>query len=149
FSRSPGRGNIVLAVGANHPGNFAIGEFARYAWPRVLARVPEARLDIVGGIGTALPAFPGGRVLGLVADLHAHYAAAAVVICPVTVGTGVKTKMLEALRYGKAVVATTAAAEGMPISHERAWVTAQSLLECADSVVDLLSDERARAELES
>ena len=149
FSRAPGSGTIVLTVGANHPGNAAVLDFAREVWPRVLARVPEARLHVVGGISVDLPALPGVYAFGQVANLQPHYTAAAVVVCPIAVGTGVKTKMLEALRYGKAVVVTPEAEEGMPAPERCAWVTAPSLAACADAVVDLLANAPARAALEA
>jgi len=148
FGPVPAHGNMVLAVGAHHAGNEGICEFASEAWPRVIARVPQARLKIVGGIGALLPDLPGIDVVGQVDDLHRHYESAAVVVCPVTVGSGVKTKMLEALRLGKAVVVTPAAEEGLPISERRAWVTADSLPACADAVAALLEDGTGRAQLE-
>jgi hypothetical protein len=56
--------------------------------------------------------------------------------------------MLEALRYGKAVVVTPQAEEGMPPPEHRAWITAETLPACADAVALLLKDSDARAELE-
>jgi glycosyltransferase involved in cell wall biosynthesis len=149
FSPSPGKGTTVLTVGAHHPGNLAVADFARDAWPRVLERIPSAQLHVVGGIGEALSPTPGIKILGWVPDLQAQYAAAAVVVCPVTTGTGVKTKMLEALRFGKAVVATTAAVEGMPAPKGLAWIVADSLASCADAVADVLADSAKRAEMEA
>jgi hypothetical protein len=140
FARRPSAGGIVLAVGANHPGNEAIVEFAVDCWPRVVAAVPDARLRVVGGIGARLGAIP---------NVAPHYAEAAVVACPVTLGTGVKTKLLEALRFGKAAVVTPAGLEGMPAPSRTAWVAAPSLPACADSIVALLEDAPLRARLES
>jgi glycosyltransferase involved in cell wall biosynthesis len=148
FARRPGSGETVLTVGANHPGNRAVLDFARDAWPRVLARIPTARLHVVGGIGAALPPLPGVDVLGQVADLAAHYAAAAVVACPVTTGTGIKTKMLEAMRFGKAVVTTTIGVEGMPVPAAPAWIATETLDESADAIADLLGDAERRAAIE-
>src|SRR5262249_22346586 len=85
---------------------------------------------------------------GYVENLEPHYAAASVVVCPVSVGTGVKTKMLEALRFGKATVVTRMATEGIPEPARRTWVTAPMLDDCADHIVDLLRNATARAELE-
>ena len=149
FAPVPGSGTIVLTVGARHPGNAAVLDFAREVWPRILSRVPEARLHVVGGISENLPALPGIDAFGQVVNLHPFYTAAAVVVCPITVGTGVKTKMLEALRYGKAVVATPEAEEGMPEADRRAWICAPSLAACADAIVDLFINAPARATLEA
>ncbi len=140
-------GSTALAVGASHAGNDGITRFAAAGWPAVVAAVPDARLEVVGSVPAGAPG-PGVRFLGEVDDLRARYRSAAVVVCPIEVGTGVKIKMIEALRYGKAVVATPAAVEGLPLPDEPAWVEAADLDECASAVAALLSspDERARVE---
>jgi glycosyltransferase involved in cell wall biosynthesis len=148
FVRSRTEGHVVLTVGANHPGNAAVLEFARDVWPHVLARVPDARLQVVGSIASLLPPLPGVDRIGYVENLETYYAAASVVVCPVRVGTGVKTKMLEALRFGKATVVTTMAAEGMPAPARRTWITARTFEHCANQITDILCNPTERAELE-
>ncbi len=149
FQRSSPRQATVLTVGARHEGNQGIVEFARDHWPRVLARIPNARLVVVGAIGARLERLPQVCAIGHVSDMAAHYSTASVVVCPVTVGTGVKIKMLEALRLGKAVVATANAAEGLPVPRDRAWVTTVSLAGCADAIASLLADAAGRLKLEN
>jgi glycosyltransferase involved in cell wall biosynthesis len=149
FRRTASEGHVVVTVGANHPGNEAVLAFARDEWPRVIDRVPDARLKVVGEIASLLPDLPRVERIGRVHDVSDYYAEAAVVVCPVTVGTGVKTKMLESLRFGKATVVTTAAAEGMPAAARRSWVTAQTLAGCAIATAELLENPTERAELES
>jgi succinoglycan biosynthesis protein ExoO len=150
FRRTSVNNKVVMTVGSKHPGNEAVLEFARDVWPKVVEQVPDARLHVVGGVGSLLPAaLPGVDNIGQVADLDRHYAAASVVVCPVIVGTGVKTKMLEALRFGKATVVTPMATEGMKQPQRPAWVTASTLAQCADAIVHLLADSGARASLES
>jgi glycosyltransferase involved in cell wall biosynthesis len=149
FARTATTSNVVLTVGANHPGNAAVLDFARDVWPAVTHRIPDARLHVVGGIGSLLPALPGVDCIGHVDDLRPHYAAASVVVCPVTTGTGVKTKMLEALRYGRATIVTVEATEGLPLPARRSWVTVPTLYACADAIVALMGDLGERAELEA
>jgi hypothetical protein len=91
---------------------------------------------------------PGVEALGTVIDLYSHYASAAVIVCPVEVGTGAKIKTLEALRLGKAVVATADAVEGFPVPRHQAWLTEETLEGCAGAVSTLLADPAARAVLE-
>ncbi len=149
FQRTSPKGHQVLTLGADHPGNEAVLEFARNVWSNVVERVPDAQLRIVGGISTRVPDLPHIEKLGQVPEVGSHYATASVVVCPVNVGTGIKTKMLEALRFGKAVVVTSMANEGMPILPSRAWVTASTLRQCGDEIVALLNNPTARAILES
>jgi succinoglycan biosynthesis protein ExoO len=103
----------------------------------------------VGTIGTRVSPQAGVETLGEIADLQSEYASAAVVVCPIEVGTGAKMKMLEALRFGKAIVATKCAAEGLEIPDKQAWYEEETLSECANSVTSLLSDHNAREQLEN
>jgi glycosyltransferase involved in cell wall biosynthesis len=149
FQRTSPSGSIVLAVGAGHCGNNGIRAFATSEWARVIERVPNARLQIAGRISVCIDPQPGIELLGEVADLCSRYATAAVVVCPIEIGTGAKIKTLEALRYGRAIVATPAAVEGLQVPAERAWVVQDSLSECAHSVAILLADSKARTQLEN
>jgi succinoglycan biosynthesis protein ExoO len=142
-----GETETVLAVGSSHAGNFGIRRFAEEAWPAVLRSHPAARLRIAGSIGNEVPALPGVERLGEVPDLAREYRRAAVVVCPIEVGTGAKIKMLEALRHGKAVVATPSAAEGLPTASAPAWRTVPSAAGGARAVEELLADGGARREL--
>ncbi len=148
FRRIPKETSKVLMVGARHAGNEGILRFTRRQWSGVLVRVPEAHLQIVGGIGVGIPPIRKVDLVGEVPNLYPYYNSAAVVLCPLIVGTGVKVKMIEALRLGKAVVATRTAAEGLPFSRTRAWLTCDTLTECADLVASLLRNRRKRAQLE-
>jgi hypothetical protein len=56
--------------------------------------------------------------------------------------------MLEALRLGKAVVATSAAAEGLRQIEPAAWLTVNSVQECVEGVVSLLGNTTTRMRLE-
>jgi succinoglycan biosynthesis protein ExoO len=141
----PGR---VLAVGAMHSGNDGILRFADSVWPMVRATDSGACLQIAGSIGSGERSVPGIEWLGEVDDLHLSYRSASVVVCPVNVGTGVKIKLLEAIRYGKAVVATSAAQEGLPLGRAPAWITADGPANLGAAICGLLVDDERRSALE-
>jgi hypothetical protein len=61
--------------------------------------------------------------LGRVSDVRDTYARAKIVICPITRGAGVSIKTLEALSYGKAIVATKRAFSGLTIDPKDLIVT--------------------------
>ena len=84
-------GSTALAVGASHAGNDGITRFAAAGWPAVVAAVPDARLEVVGSVPAGAPG-PGVRFLGEVDDLRARYRSAAVVVCPIEVGTGSRSR---------------------------------------------------------
>lgn len=58
---------------------------------------------------------PNVHFLGRVDDLAPYYLQATAVVAPILSGSGLKTKTVEALRYGKYVIGSAEAFEGIPI----------------------------------
>jgi glycosyltransferase involved in cell wall biosynthesis len=90
--------------------------FCREAWPRVLAVEPDAWLDVVGQSDAhagELGAMPHVNRRGFVDDLAAASAASALLVVPLRIATGTRTKILEAWANGLPVVSTTIGAEGL------------------------------------
>jgi glycosyltransferase involved in cell wall biosynthesis len=67
----------------------------------------------------ALNADPAIMVTGTVDDVAPYYAEADLVVVPLRAGGGTRIKILEAFAHRRAVVATTLAAEGLAVEHER------------------------------
>jgi glycosyltransferase involved in cell wall biosynthesis len=66
---------------------------------------------------------PNMRVVGSVKTLHPYYAGARAVIAPIFDGSGMKTKVAEALMFGKHVIGTSEAFRGYEQIADRAgWV---------------------------
>lgn len=66
---------------------------------------------------------PAIRLHGYVADLSAHLSRYSVFVAPITNGTGIKTKVLDAMAHGLAVVATPKAVEGLSVTdHEHCLI---------------------------
>lgn len=63
--------------------------------------------------------YPNVVLRGFVDDLEELYINASAVICPIFSGSGMKTKTIEALRYGKTIFGTTEAFEGIEVDFER------------------------------
>ncbi len=83
----------------------------RALWPRIAKAVPRARLLVVGHPAPRerRPAEPSVETLGFVEDLEAVWRSAAVLLAPVSIGGGVRVKVLDAARHGVPVVGTPAA----------------------------------------
>lgn len=101
-------------------------------FPEILSRCPEATLAIVGSdppgwLVDAAHREPRLTVTGWVPDVTPWLDAAQVVVCPLTVGGGVKVKVLEALARGCAVVATPIALQGL------LHLPPGAVVECADA----------------
>lgn len=115
-------------------------------WPRIAAAVPGAGL-IVAGTPARLERvrrLPGLKTVGFVPDLDALWQSVSVLLAPVSIGGGVRVKILEAARHGVPVVATTEAlgtiGEYLPIA------PAADDEQFCDQAIDLLSDPaRARS----
>ncbi|RYB92375.1 glycosyltransferase [Nocardioides glacieisoli] len=116
-------------------------------WPTVSARVPRARLRLVGGgAGDQLKdaVGPADRVelAGFVDDLGPEYAAAAVALVPVMQGAGVKFKTIEAVLHGVPVVSTHVGAEG--VGPDELFVqVADDPVALSDALVRVLTDPAA------
>ncbi len=124
--------------------------FCRSVWPRVVAALPEARLQLVGRNPTdevrAL-AGPTVHVTGTVPDLEPWYARTRVALAPLLAGGGSRLKILESLAAGRPLVATTIGAEGLEDLIGRGVVVEDDPARMAQAVVDLLADAGASAEL--
>ena len=147
--------NTVVFVGAmSHGANLdAVMHFAHAVWPRVRVRIPDARFLVVGASPPsqlrALDGQNGIAVHADVPDVRPYIERASVYAVPLRIGSGVKVKIIEALAMGKAIVATSVAAEGMGLA-DGAEIRIGALDEAfADDVVSLLSSDERRCALEA
>jgi glycosyltransferase involved in cell wall biosynthesis len=114
------------------------------AWPNVRARVPEARLVLVGG-GPATArlraaASPGVELVGPRDDVADWLAAADVVVAP-SRWEGMSLALLEAMASGRSVVATDVPGVREALGHDAGAVVAPgAVAELADAVAARLLD---------
>lgn len=144
----PGNDLDVLFVGSNtSPNIIALEWLFTSVWPQVARAVPGARLLVAGSVAAAFAGRAGEGVdfLGIVPDLAPLYREAGVVISPLTVGSGLKIKLIEALAHGKAVVATSVTLQGVEAEAGAAVVHADDAQDFADGVIALLCDRAERA----
>jgi glycosyltransferase involved in cell wall biosynthesis len=116
-------------------------------WPRIRRGRPDARLIVAGG---GLPAekareakAAGAEVRGLVADVTALYAEAAVVLIPLRFGGGLRIRLLEALAARRAVVATPIGVGGLPGRDGTHWTLGEDAERLAAETLRLLADPGA------
>lgn len=116
----PVQREVLFVAGFAHPPNQQAAQwFVQHVWPSIRARVPDARLVIVGSNPTASVlalADAAIRVRGNVSQavLREHYQAARVAVVPLHYGAGVKLKVVEALCEGLPLVTTSIGAQGLP-----------------------------------
>jgi glycosyltransferase involved in cell wall biosynthesis len=143
-------GNGVVFVGAfmHAPNVEAARRLVASIHPRVRAQLPDVELTIVGPEPPVdLFDHPGVRVTGRVDDVAQYVDEAAVVVAPLSLGAGVRIKVLDALARGKALVATRKAVEDLDVRDGVHLLVRNTDREFAEGVVSLLSDALARQRL--
>jgi polysaccharide biosynthesis protein PslH len=139
----------ILFVGAfaHHPNVDSALWLGERILPRVLERVPEARLEIVGHEpGEDVRSLAGGAISvhASVPDVTPYLDRAAVVVAPIRFGGSMRMKVLEAMAAGKALVATPRAAEGVEAEPGRHFLLAEDEDELVDALAGLLQDRDRR-----
>lgn len=142
----PGNSHTLLFVGSNTaPNVIGMRWFLASVWPHIQREVRDCNLLVAGSVANEFSENPAGvRFLGLVSDLDPLYAEAGVVISPLTVGSGLKIKLIEALGQGKAIVATSLTTEGCDEDVVRAIFERDDPIAFARAVIELASNEQLR-----
>lgn len=132
----------ILFFGANNPMNVqGINTFIQDAFPQIQHHFPQVELLLAGAICDAIEEHDHYTKLGRVENLKVVYDLADVVINPITFGTGLKIKTVEALGYGKPVVTTSIGAAGLETGINQAFLVADELIEFAQAIIRVLSDD--------
>jgi len=125
--------------------------FGREVWPFIHERIPEARWILAGARPARavqrLAELPGVEVHADVPDLEPFLQSARVAIAPMSSGSGVPMKVLEALAAGVAAVAHPWAAEGLSGGGAEAVATPANAAEWVEELERLLIDSEAARDL--
>lgn len=114
------KGRSVLYVGSDNEINIkSFLYFMNNILPIVKTRAPDVRVVLAGKICHHLSRNSGAVLLGEVENLEDVYAGARIVINPAIMGTGLCIKSIEALGYGKPLVATPEGARGLRMDKGR------------------------------
>lgn len=117
----------------------------------ILPQIPEANLTIVGQKPHAriqhLPERDNITLTGWVDTVPPYLHASDVYIAPLRMGSGTRLKILEAMASGCAIVATTIAAAGLTGDAKSAMIIADTELDFAEAIRQLLNNPDKRQEL--
>lgn len=140
--RKPGL--IVFSGAMNYAPNVSAAVLAaNLVLPEIRRQVPGAHLRLVGRDPAPQVRGLAGQhveVTGTVDDVRAHLWQAAVYLCPMGSGSGIKNKLLEALAAGCPSVVTPTAAEGTGVVDGMHAVVALEAPALAEGVTALLRD---------
>lgn len=143
-ARRDGRTVVFTGKMSYHANISAALYFARQVLPRIWARDPEVRFQIVGkDPPEALRRLAeDGRieVTGYVEDIRPYLARAAVAVWPALYAVGLQNKVLEAMAMGTPVVSTLAGCAALEAERGRDLLLADGPEEMADAVLRVLAD---------
>lgn len=140
----------AMSVAHNEAGAI---HFIRDIFPLIQEKVPDSKFVIVGGgITEQLKKAAKGNdsvvFTGRVEDVRTEVGKCQVFVCPLTFGSGIKTKNLEAMAMGVPVVTTTIGAENINAVDGSDWIIADDNREFAQAVIDLMKDDEKRRSME-
>ena len=148
----PGPPRVLFTGTMSYPPNHEGAVWlARDVWPLVRARMPVARLDIVGRDPapsvTALDGRNGVFVAGFVPSMAPFFEAAQVAVAPILTGAGIRVKIIEAMAAGRPVVSTSLGCEGLGVKPGGPVLVADDPQRFAEAILDLLGDSEKRARM--
>lgn len=143
----PKRGVHFGFIGANSEVNFqAISWFIENVWS--LQTNPQAKLHIFGKICQRFSTWPANVSLhGIVQKKEEIYTCCDIMVNPIIYGGGLKIKSVEALAFGKALLASPEAVRGIESPESSGIVVAKNRQEFIGSMLRLSYDEPLREKL--
>ena len=127
------------------PNADAVKYFMREVMPGIQEQQSDACLSVVGKEAESdIRQLHDGQtcfVHGHVPDVTPYYESAGLVIAPIRLGAGTRLKILEALMFGKAVVASSVAIEGLDVRPGIDLEVADTPSSFANACLELMRDE--------
>ncbi len=122
--------------------------FFKTILPLIIKEISDVKIYIVGQIPgdyfIERYSFPNVIYTDKVQDVQPYLERAAVFISPVICGTGIKTKIIEAMRFGKPIVSTPEGVSGLWEYPSDAIKIKSNPLDFSREVIKLLKDEEYR-----
>ena len=143
----PISGNHLVFIGpdAHKPNRIGITWFLENCWSMLTKMDPNYKLDIIGRwneqrIKEYKEKYHNVEFLGYVDDLKSALKDT-VMIVPITIGSGIRMKILEAASNGVPFISTSVGAEGIPVKNGIHCVLADNPNEFVDGILKLRDQE--------
>lgn len=141
--------SLVFTGVMDYPPNIdAVVWFVEEIFPRLRARFPELRFDIVGARPgaevLALRDRPGVKVTGEVPDVRPYVRQAAAFVVPLRSGGGTRLKILQAMALGCPVISTRIGAEGLEVAHDETLLFADDAAQFQQQLERLFESQDLR-----
>lgn len=127
------------------PNYLGVKWFLENCWKKILAKDPSYHLTIIGkwtkqNIDAFVANYPNIAFLGFVENLEKALQDT-IMIVPLTVGSGIRMKILEASNIGIPFVSTSIGAEGIPLISGTHCLIADSPDEFVDAIIQMQNKE--------
>jgi len=144
-----GHSTIVLGSMNWEPNRLSALWFGNEVWPLIEAASSEAVCHLVGTDPPreSLPVSPRFVIEGRVEDIAPLYSRIAVGLIPVTVGGGMRVKMVEMMASGIPIVSTSIGAEGNLAVPDEHYLRADTPRDFSSAVLRLLAEPELRERL--
>jgi glycosyltransferase involved in cell wall biosynthesis len=132
------------------PNSSGIIHFLDEIFPRILTKVPGAKVYVVGSNpARALIARATANIIvtGYVEDIRPYVANAQVFVIPLLAGGGTRLKALEAMAMKRPIVSTSVGIEGIDVTDGESSLIADDPAEFSSAVIRLFDDELLRNKL--
>jgi glycosyltransferase involved in cell wall biosynthesis len=140
-SRRPDARRCVFLGTSNLLNVDGIMWFLSAVWPKVIARAPDARLQLIGSICSAVTVEDPTLIRHfIVEDLGPALAGASFGVNPLRGGSGLKIKMLDYFAHGVPAITTSTGAAGYPLNGAEPFVVCDEAAEFAEIVLGWLRD---------
>jgi glycosyltransferase involved in cell wall biosynthesis len=120
-------------------------------WNDVLKSKPDAQLILAGrGMPERFKKLASSNITIIddVKDSSTFYQTYDIMLVPLWSGSGLRIKLVEGLAYGKAIVTTSIGAEGIPYSHNKDLMIADTSNAFATDIIELLSNPSKKQDLQ-
>lgn len=136
--------NSIVFLGAMSVAHNETGaiHFIENILPYIVEEKPDVKFYVVGGgITTRLKTLQSKNVVftGRVEDVRDHVGKCQVFVCPLIFGSGIKTKILEAMAMGVPVVTTTIGSENIHAIEGEDWLVVDNEKEFARKVMMVMN----------
>ena len=144
--------NIISFLGALNVAHneSAVVNFIVNIFPHILSNCPDAKFCIIGGgASEKLLSYRSNNIIftGRVSDVRPFLSNSKVFVCPMTFGSGIKTKNLEAMSMGLPVVTTSIGAENINAKNKVDWYVTDDSKEFARYVINILNSTEIQNDL--
>jgi glycosyltransferase involved in cell wall biosynthesis len=124
--------------------------FLEEVWPLVIEKIEGANCYIAGrGMPESWKQrnIQGVNMIGEVQDANVFMQDKAIMIVPIFAGSGIRVKILEGMRAGKAIVSTTIGVQGIPCEPNKHLLLADDKNTFANHIVSLINDSVKRKQM--